>query len=192
MSHSLLESLIEAWIFFFFLVLWNLIKTKIVFKRRTSEGAAALSYIEMLKVRKFFNHEEYSLVNYFERHHWICKRNFHWTSYEDWDKNLIWKSRASWTYREKERERRRSNNKISEIFQLNYEKFLLPMHDIYEIIMFSSTNPTASRIQSNRDNMNFSSLCFLESAFYVTRLYAFWIFHSFSCGKKEFVGIKKS
>ena len=95
--------------------------------------------------------------------------------------------------RERDREKKEEATiKYHEIFQLNYEKFLLPMHDIYEIIMFSSTNPTASRIQSNRDNMNFSSLCFLESAFYVTRLYAFWIFHSFSCGKRSLSELRKA
>lgn len=93
---------------------------------------------------------------------------------------------------EKKRKEEKATIKYHRIFRFNYEKFLLPMHDIYEIIMFSSTNPTASRIQSNRDNMNFSSLCFPESAFYVTRLYAFWIFFSFSCGKKSLSELREA
>lgn len=99
--------------------------------------------------------------------------------------------------------------KYHKIFRIHFEKFLLLMHDNYEIIMFSPS-PTSLSLslprftqrlhfasRSNRDNMNFLlSFSVPESAFYVTRLYAFWIFSlRLLWGKRakneEFVGIKK-
>lgn len=101
-------------------------------------------------------------------------------------KNLISKT-VQVGLREEERE---ATIKYHKIFQFNYEKFLLPMHDIYEIIMFSSTNPpTAFRIQSNRDNMNFFLLlswkCFLRDSIIRSLDFLFQ-----APAGKEFVGIK--
>ena len=98
--------------FLFFLVLWNLIKTKIILKRRTSEGGTEINWIEMLEVRESFPSKKniHSLIisNYTTG---FVRKNFHWTSYEDWYKNLIWKSWASWTCSAKEREIERKKKK---------------------------------------------------------------------------------
>jgi hypothetical protein len=85
---------------------------------------------------------------------------------------------------------REATIKYHKIFRFHFEKFLLLMHDIYEIIMFPpilfSLQPpalTAFRIRSNRDNMNFSFFphcfpwkCFLRDSIirFLDFLSLFW------------------
>lgn len=126
-------------------MLSNLIKKENSFSRKASDRNFSFNAVTERIVRNFTALLKLRIIKTFTKLRAKAAEKFNLKSWTIWPYE---RGRSGWN----------ATIKYHKIFRFHFEKFLLLMHDIYEIIMFSYTNPHTDciRIRSNRDNMNFS------------------------------------